>query len=195
MIGPDDAVLHGQEAVQLLERQAQQGEEDLGGERHGELLGEVHLAPVDETVDQVVHEGRDLVVHRLHLARSEDRVEQLAELLVLRRVDLQGDHRPLVAQVDRVHVGREGLGVAQGLHDVRLAREQDPVPRRQVVDGHDGHLVAQRLPDRLRVGGHLRTHGAHRIASPVGVAAGALGALGGFDGFGFQSLSHVVTPI
>ena len=41
----------------------EQGEEDLRGERDGELLGEVDLAPVDEAVDEVVDERRHLVVH------------------------------------------------------------------------------------------------------------------------------------
>ncbi len=97
VVGPDDAVLHREEAIQLVERQSEQGEKDLGGEGDGELLGEVHLTPVDEAVDEVVDECRDLVVHGRHLAGGEDRVEQLAELLVVRRVDLQRNHRPLVA--------------------------------------------------------------------------------------------------
>ena len=92
VVGADDAVLHGEEAVQLVERQAEERQEDLGGEGDGELLGEVHLAPVDEPVDEVVDELRDLLVHGRHLARGEDRVEQLAELLVLGRVDLERDH-------------------------------------------------------------------------------------------------------
>ena len=137
VVRADDPVLHGEEAVELVERQAEQGEEDLGGERDGELLGEVHLAPVDEAVDEVVDERGDLVVHERHLARGEDRVEQLAELLVLRRVDLERDHRPLVLEVDRVHVGREDLGMAQRLRDLLLAREEDARARRH-VDGITG---------------------------------------------------------
>ena len=139
------------------------------GKGIGELLGEVHLTPVDEAVDEVVDERGDLVVHGRHLAGGEDRVEELAELLVLRRVDLQRDHRPLVLEVDRVHVGGEDLGVAQGLVDVRLARQQRPPARRQSVDGHDRHVVAQHLADGLRVGGHLGAHALHRVRAGVAV--------------------------
>ena len=66
--------------VELVEGQAEQGQEDLRGEGDGELLGEVDLAPVDELVDEVVDQHRHLFVHGGHLARGEDRVEQLAEL-------------------------------------------------------------------------------------------------------------------
>ena len=107
--------------VQLVHGQAQEREEDLRGEGDGELLGEVHLAPLDEPVDEVVDEVGDLLVHGRHLARGEDRVEQLAELLVLRGIDLQRDHGPLVLEVDRIHVGGEDLGVAQGEVDLLLA--------------------------------------------------------------------------
>ena len=151
VVRADDAVLHGEEAVELFEGQAQQGEEDLGGEGDGEFLGEVHLPPVDEAVDELVHQSRDLVVQERHLARREERVEQLAELLVLGRVDLQGDHGPLVLEVDRVHVGGEDLRVTQGLHDLFLARQQDPPGARRHVDGHDRHVVAQQLERGLRV--------------------------------------------
>ncbi len=42
-VGPDDAVLHREEARQLVEREAEQGEEHLRREGDRELLGEVDL--------------------------------------------------------------------------------------------------------------------------------------------------------
>ena len=173
VLGPDDAVLHGEEGVELVHGQAEQGEEDLRGERDGELLGEVHLAPLDEPVDEVVHEVRDLLVHGGHLARGEDRVEQLAELLVLRRVDLQRDHRPLVLEVDGIDVGGEDLGVPKGEVDVLLAREEDARVGAD-VHGHHRHFVPQHLVRRLRVGRHVGVHGRQRS----GVAVPGLVGLG-----------------
>ena len=66
LIGPDDAVLHGQEAIELIERQTEQGEEDLRRVRDGELRGEVDLAPLDETVDEIVDQDGHLLLHRRH---------------------------------------------------------------------------------------------------------------------------------
>ena len=161
VVGPDDAVLHGEEPVQLVEGQAEQGEEHLGGERDGELLGEVHLAPVDEPIDQVVDQLGDLVVHQGHLAGGEERVEELAELLVVRRVDLQRDHGPLVLEVDRVHVGGEDLGVPERFVDLRPARQEHAVAVRQ-VDRHD-RVLAHELVDGLGVGRHFGIHARQRV--------------------------------
>ena len=144
MVGPDDAVLHGQEAIELVERQAEQGEEDLRRVRDGELRGEVDLAPVDEAVDEIVDQDGNLLLHGRHQAGGEDRVQQLAVLLVLGRVDLQRDHRPLVLEVDRSHVGREDLRMAEGLVDVGLAAQDDA----RALKGHHRAAVPQRLEHR-----------------------------------------------
>jgi hypothetical protein len=74
------------------------------------------------------------------------------------RIDLQRDHGPRVLEVDGVHVGREDLGMAQGLVDLRLGREQDA----HALDRHD-RALAHELEDGLRVGRHLGIHAGQRI--------------------------------
>ncbi len=63
---------------QLVLGQTHQAEEHRRREQLGELLGEVALPAVDERVDEVVHACGDVVLLRVHAARREQRVEQLA---------------------------------------------------------------------------------------------------------------------
>ena len=108
----------------------EQVEEDPGREEGGELGGEVDLAPVDEPVDELVDRRGHRLLDEGHLAGGEDRVEELAVLLVVGRVDLQGDQGPDVLQVHGVGVGREDLGMAEDLVDLDLAGERHAhVPR------------------------------------------------------------------
>ena len=58
LVGPDDAVLHLDEARQLVERETEQRQEDLRRERHRELSGEVDSVAIDESVDEVVRRAR-----------------------------------------------------------------------------------------------------------------------------------------
>jgi hypothetical protein len=140
--------------IELVEWEAEQGEEDLRRVRDGELRREVDLAPVDEAVDEIVDQDGNLVLHRRHQAGGEDRVQQLAELLVFGRVDLERDQRPCVLEVHRGHVGREELRMAQGFVDVDLAAQDDA----GALNGHDRAAVPQRLEHRLRVGRHVPVH-------------------------------------
>ena len=105
--GPDDAVLHRQELVEILERQTHETQEHRAGHRDGELRVEVAASLACELVDELVEELGHLVVERCHRTRSEERVEDPPVLHVLRRVDLQRDERPDVAELDRFGPRRE----------------------------------------------------------------------------------------
>ena len=61
LVRPDDAVLHRDEARQLVEREPEHRQEHLRRERHRELLREVDLVVVHERIDQLVGEGGDAV--------------------------------------------------------------------------------------------------------------------------------------
>ena len=90
--------------------------------------------PVDEVVDQ----RRDRRLEQRHLSRGEERIEDLPVLLVIRRVDLQGDQRPDVLEVDRRHVRGEDVRPAEHLVDLGSPAHQD----RQVVERHDPGQLA-----------------------------------------------------
>ena len=152
--GPDDAVLHGQEPIEFVEWKSEQREEDLRRKGHGELLREIDLAPVDEAINQIVDQDSHLLLHHRHEAGGEDRVEQLAVLLVLGGIDLQGYQWPDVLQVDGGHVRREGLGMAKGLIDVDLAAQDHP----GAFYGQHGAVFPERLEHRLGIGRHVGAH-------------------------------------
>jgi hypothetical protein len=117
VIGPDDAVLHLQEGREVGEGESEQGEEHLRRERHRELAREVALAAVDERVDPLVHQCRNRRLERGHVTGREQRVEDLAVLHVVGRVDLQRDERADGAHRQRRlrGGGREDLGLAEAL--------------------------------------------------------------------------------
>ena len=72
----------------------------------------LHSPAIDERVDEAVHPPRDVVFLLVHPPGREQRVEELPVLGVHRRIDVQRDHRPDVADV-HVHLRRELLVVAQ----------------------------------------------------------------------------------
>jgi hypothetical protein len=146
---------------------------------------EVDLVLRDEAVDEVVDQLGHRLLEQRHLLGGEDRVEDLAVLLVLRRVDLQRDERADVAEVDGRHVRREDLGVTKRLLDLGPPGQQHA----DAVDGHDGRGLAQRLEHRLRVGRHLRIHRRERAAgrSLRRLVAVDLGSGAGFSIHGFPS--------
>ena len=109
--------------------------------------GEVALAARLELVDEVVDARGDVVLDRVHLARGEDRVEDLAVLEVAGRVDAQRDERPHVAELEEA-LRREHLGVLErGLHRAPAGDH--------VHAGHGLHDLGldQVLVDRLRARG------------------------------------------
>ncbi len=113
--GPDDPVLHCQEPWQVMHRQPKHGEEHLRGERHRKALGEVDLRLVDEAVDQIVHQILDRLRQVLEMFGSEEWVEDLSKLALVRWVDLDGDQRPRIAEMSGWHLGRVDLRVAEDL--------------------------------------------------------------------------------
>ena len=88
LVGPDRAVLHRQEARQFLQRQPEQGQEDLRRKRRRELPAEVDFAFAAERVDQIVDQLRGRVLQQLHTLRGEEGIEELSVLPVVGRVDL-----------------------------------------------------------------------------------------------------------
>ena len=162
VVGPDDAVLPLQEQLEVGERQPEQGEEHLRRQRHRELLGEVALAALDEAVDEVVDQRGDGLVERGHLPRREERVEDLAVLQVVGRVDLQRDeraHRSHGQRVDRRR-RREHVGAAEGLHRRFLGGEHVA----HAVEADDRRGGAERAVHLLRVAVELGIGGEERDA-------------------------------
>src|SRR5947208_3111724 len=84
----------------ILQRQPEQLQEDGAWQRNGELVVEVAFAPLGEAVNHLVHQLGDARFAPGHLPRGEQGVEDATVLRVLRRVDLQRDHRSDVAEVD-----------------------------------------------------------------------------------------------
>ena len=98
----DDAVLQGDELLGPVERQAEQLEEHGGGQRLGDRLVEVAVPVAGHRADQVLDQRAGAVLEEGDALRREERVEQLAEVLVLGRVDLQRDERPDLADLHGV---------------------------------------------------------------------------------------------
>ena len=140
-----DAVLHGDEAPRLVEGQAEQREEHLGGERDRELLREVDLGLIDESVDQVIDEALDWFGEALHPLRGEHRVHDLAELLVLGRIDLQGDERPGVAVPSHLHPRRVDVRASEHLRNRGPGGRDDAPVADSLRRGCSTHQRVRRL--------------------------------------------------
>ena len=145
----EDAVLEPQEGVELLPRQSHQPEEHGGGERLGELVGEVAFAPIDELVDEVVDPVGDVTFDGVHLLGREDRVEDLAVLEVLRWVDAQRDERPHVPEVEEP-LRREHLVVLERGLDRGTAGDEVHARHRFHHLGFDEALIARLWITRIR---------------------------------------------
>jgi hypothetical protein len=125
----DHPVLPGEEFFEILERQAEQLQEHGARKGNRELGVEVAFAAIREAVDHVVHQLGDARFAASHLTWSEQRVEDAPVLHMLVRVDLQRDQRPHVAEIDRVHVRREQLGVLECHLDVGEGAEHHRLRR------------------------------------------------------------------
>ena len=137
VVGADDPVLEPDEEVEVVERQAEQGEEHHRRQRFAERVVELDLAVGDEPVDE-------LVGHRAHTCRElrddlrrEQRVEELAVLRVGVAVEHERDQRASSAHVrareldhlgiHRVHVA--SLGHLEHVVEVEDGRRGRPAPR------------------------------------------------------------------
>ena len=133
VVGTDDPVLEPDEEVEVVERQAEQGEEHHRRQRLAERVVELDLAVGDEAVDELVgqrpHARREL---RDDL-RREQRVEELAVLRVRVAVEHERDERSA-----RAHVGARELDHV-GIHRVDVAALGD---LEHVVEVEDRHLAA-----------------------------------------------------
>ena len=103
------------------------------------------------------------LLEQLHPLRREQRVEELAVLPVVRRVDLQRDQRPLRLQVVRRRARREHVGMPEHLVDAG-PRADDHA---DAVEAEHRRARLQHRVDRLRVPGHLRVH---QLRQPGAVA-------------------------
>ena len=161
---------HAEHRVELVERQIAQLQEDRAGQRHRQLGVEVAGATLDEPVDELVDQAAHLLVERDEVAGAQVRVHHPAVLDVVGRVDLQRQQRPLLPDVDGRDVGAEDLRVLEGELHVLVAADQVGV--RHLQHRGDGHLVAQRLVERDRIGRHLGRVGVGRADLGAHVAGG-----------------------
>ncbi|MDO8390333.1 MAG: hypothetical protein Q7V57_07575 [Actinomycetota bacterium] len=78
----EDPVLALDEEVEIGERQTEDLHEDGGGQRRAEGRVHLRLAGTDEPIDEPIGGSADGGFQQLHLRRREQRVDQLAEVLV-----------------------------------------------------------------------------------------------------------------
>ena len=112
----------------------------------GGWTGRSALATVDYRVDELIGVAAHRGLEFQGTLMGKTLVEYLAVARLRRRVDLQRNHRPDVAQIDRVHVRRKQLGVLERHLDVGQAAENN---RRRPPEHRGG--FAQRLVHRLRL--------------------------------------------
>ena len=85
--------------------------------------------PSSATVaDQVLDERSGAVLEQGDALRREERVEELAEVLVLGRVDLERDERTDLADLHGLGPGGEDLGVVEHLVHVGVAADDVTCP-------------------------------------------------------------------
>ena len=130
---------------------------------------EVEAARADERVEHLGAEGPHLGLERLHLLRREDPGEQAAMEVVVRRVlEEDGPRRDLDVGLDdlehRAAPRDVGLPVEHGGVDVVPAAQREELVLLVAVQRR---LVAQPLPDRVRVGVDLEVV---RVVVDLGLA-------------------------
>ena len=150
---PDDPVLQREELREARDRQPEDLQEDGGRQGLGDGVVEVAAAVGGDGADELLHECARLRLEQGDLLGCEQRVEQLAERLVLRRVDLEGDQWADLADRDRVEARRVDVGVLQHLAHLGFATDDDHAP---VLHLEERATVAQQREQRLRVGEGLR---------------------------------------
>ena len=137
-------------------RQAEQVEEHLVGHRPGQLLGQVHGAPVPPDIDEAAHHGADRVRPLGDAVRQQPRLDHPADLVVPRVVDVRQEPRAAlvlgcVVDVDAL-VAEKRLRIHRGGPHVLEPRQRPPAPLLAVE--HRG-LVAHPAVHRKRVGVEL----------------------------------------
>ena len=98
LLGVQDPVADAQEHPELFFGKTHQSEEHRAREDLGKLFGEVAFPSIDESVDQGIDPPGDVRLLFVHALRGEQRIEQPAVLRVQRRIDVERDQRPYVAQ-------------------------------------------------------------------------------------------------
>jgi hypothetical protein len=121
----DDPVLHRQEPRQVLHGQPKHGEKYLRRKRHRKALGKINFRLLDEAVDQIVHQSLDRPREVLEMFGGEKRIEDLAKLTLVRRIHLDGDQRPRIAEMPGWHLRRVDLRVAEHLGHRRPGGHDD----------------------------------------------------------------------
>ena len=139
--------------VAVLGRHAEEGGDHVGRDAGAEVLHVVERAAADQAVEQVDAQGADVVLEELHAPRREGLGDQAPVAGVLRRV--HEDHHLHVDRIGRDHLHHravrrdERLGIAAEGVDVGEAAHGVEVVLLVVIEGL---LVAQALPDGVRVG-------------------------------------------
>ena len=149
-LGMDHAVFEIYEEVEVLDRCTDETQERQGRQRDTELVVEFRFAARGELVDELPRELPDLRLQREHLLGAEDRVEQLAPLLVVLAVDLERNQRVVVAEAAALAAVAEDRRMTVDLDDVVVAVE---IPHPVGLLGADGAclLAVERLGARHRL--------------------------------------------
>ena len=140
----DQRVLPGVQPVPVLERQAEQGEEHLRGQRHRQLRDQVALAAAGETVDQLARQSAHHRQPGRDAARAEERLQDPPVAGVLGRVEGDRHHGQRAAGHVERPLGREQPGMLE--RELRRLARDEHVPPARAADDRTG--VAQH-----RVGG------------------------------------------
>ncbi len=129
----------GQQDVAVLDRQPEQGEEDLGREQHREVGGQVAPAAGDELVEQDLAAFAGQRLDALDLAGGEPRVEHVAVHPVLGPVEVLGQEPGL------------GVGIAERADDV-VGEHVGPLQRvaHLLVPAEHPEALRDRVPDERR---------------------------------------------
>ena len=109
----------------VLHGETEQAEEDLGGQDHRELDGEVAAASGDHLVEQLPASLASERLDALHASGSEPGVQHVTELAVLVAVEVLGQESRLgLGIAERAEdVAGEHVGALQRLTDVLVAAE------------------------------------------------------------------------
>ena len=112
--GPQQALFPGVQPVPVGRGQAEQGQEHLGWQRHGQVFDQVAVVPAGQAIDQLSGQRAHLRKPGRHPARAEEWLQDAPVPGVLRRVEGDRDQRQRAAdQVERA-LGGEQPRVLEG---------------------------------------------------------------------------------
>jgi hypothetical protein len=149
--------------VEPAVRQADEAQEDVHRERKGEVghdvaIGALGLDGLDQRHRALAHRG----LHLHHLARREERIEHRAIRRMTGRIDLQRDHRPILAKrgsEDRAMAG-EAFRILEHAALILRTRNHPGAPARpRIVRRVEDPRPLMEMADRtLRIAAARRRH-------------------------------------